>query len=104
MSRCDDYCCNHGCNQGRNCPARVAPIGRRTPRYPEQVPMPPSRIYLRHIAKWILITVAYLLALAFALALMTAPEHRKRRIDCTTAEWHPDVPPAAKAKCRDRFL
>jgi len=22
--RCDDYCCNHGCNQGRNCPAREA--------------------------------------------------------------------------------
>ena len=19
---CDDYCCNHGCNQGRDCPAR----------------------------------------------------------------------------------
>lgn len=22
---CDDYCCNHGCNQGRNCPARKKP-------------------------------------------------------------------------------
>ena len=22
---CDDYCCNHGCNQGRNCPARKTP-------------------------------------------------------------------------------
>jgi hypothetical protein len=21
-NRCDDYCCNHGCNQGRACPAR----------------------------------------------------------------------------------
>lgn len=20
---CDDYCCNHGCNQGRDCPARA---------------------------------------------------------------------------------
>jgi hypothetical protein len=26
MSRCDDYCCNHGCNQGRDCPARKAPF------------------------------------------------------------------------------
>lgn len=23
--RCDDYCCNHGCNQGRNCVARKTP-------------------------------------------------------------------------------
>lgn len=26
---CDDYCCNHGCNQGRNCPARKAPAAQR---------------------------------------------------------------------------
>ena len=31
MSRCDDYCCNHGCNQGRDCPARVAKVGRKIP-------------------------------------------------------------------------
>ena len=22
MSHCNDYCCNHDCNQGRECPAR----------------------------------------------------------------------------------
>lgn len=22
---CDDYCCNHGCNQGRDCVARKTP-------------------------------------------------------------------------------
>ena len=21
---CDEYCCNYGCNQGRDCPARKA--------------------------------------------------------------------------------
>lgn len=26
MSRCNDYCCNHGCEQGRNCPARSTPL------------------------------------------------------------------------------
>ena len=26
---CDDYCCNHGCNQGRNCPARKTPATQR---------------------------------------------------------------------------
>lgn len=26
---CDEYCCNHGCNQGRNCPARKTPAAQR---------------------------------------------------------------------------
>ena len=26
---CDDYCCNHGCNQGRNCPARKTTSAQR---------------------------------------------------------------------------
>lgn len=25
---CDTYCCNHGCNQGRDCPARVAKVAK----------------------------------------------------------------------------
>lgn len=27
--RCDDYCCNGGCNQGRSCPARITPAEQR---------------------------------------------------------------------------
>ena len=26
---CDDYCCNYGCNQGRNCPARKTQAAQR---------------------------------------------------------------------------
>ena len=26
---CDDYCCNHGCNQGRNCVERKTPATQR---------------------------------------------------------------------------
>lgn len=42
---CDDYCCNHGCNQGRNCPAR---------RKPATPPKPASnwRIKLRGRITW----------------------------------------------------
>lgn len=32
-------CCDYDCNQGRNCPARVARIGQR---YPAAAPLPPS--------------------------------------------------------------
>ena len=27
---CDDYCCNHGCNQGRNCVTRKTPAAQRS--------------------------------------------------------------------------
>lgn len=26
MSRCDDYCCNYGCNQGQHCPVSATPL------------------------------------------------------------------------------
>lgn len=35
---CDSYCCNHGCNQGRNCPARQAC------QLPEQEPDPSENL------------------------------------------------------------
>ena len=60
-------CCNHNCNQGRNCPARVAKIGRKD--YAKE-PYPPSSAprYLKRAAKWALIgTAAALFAAAAAL-------------------------------------
>lgn len=97
MNCCDEY---GDCRQGRDCPARVAPIGRRTPRYTEAVPESRSRIYLRSLAKALLLTVAVILVSALTVALIP----KSVRYDCATAEIHPDVPPAAKAKCRNRFL
>lgn len=37
--------CTGNCRQGRDCPARVAPIGARVPRYPETLrePQPHER-------------------------------------------------------------
>ena len=50
-------CCNHNCNQGRNCLARVAKIGRK---YHGKEPCPPSSAprYLKRAAKWALIGIA----------------------------------------------
>jgi len=50
---CDDY---GNCNQGRDCPVRVARIGYRMS---AADPLPPSfwRVYLRELAYWLLMVV-----------------------------------------------
>ena len=52
MSCCDEYCSNYGCNQGRDCPVRVARIGRRD--YARE-PLPPTawRRQIRALGYWI---------------------------------------------------
>ena len=67
MSCCDEHCANHGCNQGRDCPARVAPIGKR---YHGQDELPPTlwRVYVRYLAKWMLILFVGAPVMAFVLA------------------------------------
>lgn len=84
-------CCDYDCNQGRDCPARasvckrchgigydasgqhctcrqptkVARIGRKDYAR-EPLPVSASRTYLRDLAKWMLIVLALLLAMALA--------------------------------------
>lgn len=61
-------CCNHNCNQGRNCPARVAKIGRKDyakePYTPSQAPR-----CIKRAAKWALICIA---AAFFAILTLAA--------------------------------
>ena len=56
---CDTYCANHGCNQGRNCPARVASIGKKM-HGPEPLSESPWRRQLKILAKWMLIAICVL--------------------------------------------
>lgn len=60
-------CCDYECNQGPQCPARVAKVKARIPG-PE--PLPPSRTHtqLRHLAGWMLVSV---LAALLGLAIVT---------------------------------
>lgn len=60
MSRCDDYCCNHGCNQGRDCPARVAKVGQRMQTH-EPLRGSPWRRHLKDLAAAMLLTMAVIL-------------------------------------------
>lgn len=61
-------CCDYECNQGRNCPARMAKIGQRM-HGPD--PLPPSawRNQLQHLARWLLVCVAVLWMVAFTVLL-----------------------------------
>lgn len=68
--RCDDYCCNHGCNQGRNCPARVAKIGRRDYTR-EELPPTVWRRQLMHLAKWALAVISLLFYAALLSAVLS---------------------------------
>ena len=57
-------CCDYTCNQGRDCPARVAKVKQRTPKHPAPLRQGISQIYLKHLAKWMLICIAVLFAAA----------------------------------------
>jgi len=62
-------CCdeNGNCNQGRNCPVRVAKVGQRM--YgPELLPPSVWRYQLKRMAYWVLMTILGMLWLAFLVA------------------------------------
>lgn len=100
MNCCDEF---GDCRQGRDCPVRrsnqVAPIGRSYPRViPTQPTAPQAPAQWRHLAKWLGI---YLLLIALTVALLgLAGKPRTKAIDCSIAEFHPDVPQAIKDQCR----
>ncbi len=62
---CDDYCCNHGCNQGRNCPARKTPA-KATERAIDELDGGIGEIVIDGIA---IALIVWLVAFVFAPAL-----------------------------------
>jgi hypothetical protein len=64
-------CCDGECHQGDHCPVRVAkykPVMRAAD------PLPPTvwRAYVRHLARWMLLSILGLLWLGFLVALAHA--------------------------------
>ena len=49
------YCCDGECNQGRDCPARVAKIGQRYPKYPQPYPDSIWRRHFKALARFFLL-------------------------------------------------
>jgi len=91
-------CCDYNCNQGRDCPARVAKIGQRAP---AAEPLPPSnwRGRLKYVA-WAALFIVIALAMFSLIVLALANHSGPRRVDCTWVEISPDVTPAVREACR----
>ena len=62
-------CCDYDCNQGRNCPARVARVSRRLPG-PEPLPPVNGKRYLAPLARAMLLAVALSAVMSLALMLV----------------------------------
>lgn len=80
---CDEYCCNHGCNQGRDCPARIERVRvakevldrqAKSDRLRERLMAELHRDELarKHLARvaWILILLVLAAAVAGAMEVM----------------------------------
>lgn len=71
MSCCDKH--GHKCNQGRNCPERIAKVAKigRKDYAKEPLRGSPWRVYLRHLAKWLLICLAMMLISAIVVGIVS---------------------------------
>ena len=64
-------CCNDfgECNQGRNCPVRVAKVGKRM-HGPEPLQSVLWRYWMRRLALWLLLALVWILGAAFMLSVL----------------------------------
>lgn len=70
MNCCDEY---GNCNQGRDCPVRVAKVKQRYAKYPEGKYVPYLTRQLKALAKWMLLAlVAWLIWIPLLYLLLRA--------------------------------
>jgi hypothetical protein len=69
MNNCDEFCWTHGCNQGKDCPVRVA---KYKPTMYAADPLPPAswRARVNSLAYWMFLGVMGLFWLAFIALLV----------------------------------
>lgn len=97
-------CCDYDCEQGRDCPARVAKC-KPVMLAAESLPPSPAAGYLKRMATAMLVVlgVTFVICLWIALIAASAALAPDRRIiDCSMASFHPDFTPAMREACRTR--
>lgn len=122
---CDDYCTNHGCNRGPSCPAgtgchgmpgckdtdcpgrpaKVAKVKQRAPKHPGPLRRSEHwRIYLRYLAKWMLLVLAVMTLTPMVVSLALARAKEPPATDCRAliAAWRHDAPAHIRMKCDAR--
>lgn len=70
---CSEYCCNHGCNQGRECPYRPATVTRIKASHPRDIDLPITlepTLFERFAMSWL--TPLTCVAACFAFAVLIA--------------------------------
>jgi hypothetical protein len=97
-------CCDYDCNQGRDCPARVA---KARPVMRAADPLPPSETddFLHGIAVTAVVTIGASLVGCLLLIIIAATTDfapAKRVIDCSLESFSPDFTPAMREACRTR--
>lgn len=104
MSR-RDHCCNHDCNQGRDCPERAAKVAKVKASRPSLKHKPPGRaaqhhlpVYLRHLAKWMLICLAVMTITPAVLSVALAKQRPASKCEQLLARDF--VPAHVRIKCK----
>lgn len=63
-------CCDYDCTQGRDCPARVAKVGRRIPKHAQPLRGTTWRNQLKDLARAMLLVVAVMFFSAVTVVVM----------------------------------
>ena len=69
---CDDYCCNQGCNQGRNCVARKTPAAQRAIKEQAKTDRQGDN-QVNEYSSWNLIDLVVIVAAVAIIGLVLAP-------------------------------
>lgn len=70
-SCCDEHCSTHGCNRGRNCPARIERVREAKQALDANEWQPVTYRQLKRLAKWLLTVLALLFYAVLAASMLS---------------------------------
>jgi hypothetical protein len=105
---CDDYCNNHGCNNGPFCPAKAyntkpAAVARVGKRMPDREPLrgTPWRSYLKYLAVAMLMVMAVIAVSGLTVQLLEKPKLQSNCPGLIESYKITGVPKHIQIKCKE---